>query len=1274
MADVALESTQQNNFQDSSLSQHARELLSLQKISHEINRTVALKNILQLVVTEATNTTNADFGCITLLTDKGVFRPEAFFGWADERQTAAFLRRSPAMRFGLKHAAPRIENNLSNDNIQSEVAIPMHFGESVIGTLNLAGKVQNLFSETQFPYLQSLANQSATAIRQTKDFEAQVQERLANLTHISQMARLSEINHAFRANQPLPKILEDIAFAVQESVGFDIVLISVSEAQYFKRIAGAGLSLVKLAEAQKILQPQSAIEALMLPEFKISESYFIPAEKQSFLPQSLNIITTEIPLVHPKTTDPHRWRQKDLLFCPLFDSNDTIIGVLSVDAPSNKLRPTEHTIVMLELFANQAAIFIENAQQYQNLAQQTARLKLSSQIHTHLSGILNPGELMGEMVKLIANAFNYYHIQLFKVDEQSPQTLVLQSCAGTAMVSRKTKALQTVLPISEESPLGWVARRQQPLMLNDVRRDTRYTKIVYLPDTQSELVVPIQTNQALVGVIDIQHNQKNAFSQSDVENLQNLAGQLSIALQNAQLFDEALQREHLASALGNTGLILNATRDPASILTVICTEALNAFQVDSVFLWMVRDNKIIGVAGAGKNVDRFIGMKLSLSSARSLTARVIHNQRAAFINDVSNNLDRVYATAQKDFEAQSMISVPLLIGKQSIGAITMLDCEDSFRFDVQDQISVTLLANQAAIAVENAQLIDRLNKFNEDLETTVNQRTEELRQARDRTNILYNLAKELSSSLDLDRILNKSLHLIRQVIPITQGSILLVDDATGNLVYRAAIGRLRGLPRDGLLTRYKTGIGLAGKVIESRTSEIIADLRNHPDWISDGKPLKHRAAMAIPLIARYEIVGVMMLFHTTTNYFQDDQMHFATAAAPIIATAIHNAGLYNLISAQVKRQGELLSSLQSEVRKNIAIIEGTADGILLLDAEQNIQLSNALAAKLLGVNAKEILGENFSQIIKPSRQKEIPSLGQRIHQFILNFDKADTPPTFPVSHQITMGNTVILLIITKLSITHNMPAGQLIILRDISREAELDRLKDEFVSTVSHELRTPMTSIKGYTDLLASGKAGTLSAMQQKFITVIKSNADRLSILVNDILDISRIDTGNAKISPQFVALPPLITAVITELEQQITDKNLSLYVNIQENLPLIFADTNRVTQVLINLIGNAIKYTRNGDEITVSAFSAEDIVQVDVQDTGLGIAKDDLPHIFSRFFRSERDDISPIDGTGLGLAITKTVVELMGGEIWVKSKLNKGSTFSFTIPTTENKSNGEIS
>jgi CheY-like chemotaxis protein len=235
-------------------------------------------------------------------------------------------------------------------------------------------------------------------------------------------------------------------------------------------------------------------------------------------------------------------------------------------------------------------------------------------------------------------------------------------------------------------------------------------------------------------------------------------------------------------------------------------------------------------------------------------------------------------------------------------------------------------------------------------------------------------------------------------------------------------------------------------------------------------------------------------------------------------------------------------------------------------------------------------------------------------------------------------------------------------LRDISREAEVERLKNEFISTVSHELRTPMTSIKGYTDLLFLGMAGGLTDAQRNFLQIIKSNADRLTALVNDILDISRIETGRIRLNIESLDPIEIVEGIIVSFEEQYRDKGLFLTWEKPDELPQVRGDAARITQVLSNLLANAWHYTEEGG-VTVSARPVDGFVQVDVSDTGIGISADDLDRIWDRFYRVDHPVVQEAGGTGLGLSIVRMFVEMLGGEIWVESQVGAGSTFSFTMP-----------
>jgi signal transduction histidine kinase len=198
----------------------------------------------------------------------------------------------------------------------------------------------------------------------------------------------------------------------------------------------------------------------------------------------------------------------------------------------------------------------------------------------------------------------------------------------------------------------------------------------------------------------------------------------------------------------------------------------------------------------------------------------------------------------------------------------------------------------------------------------------------------------------------------------------------------------------------------------------------------------------------------------------------------------------------------------------------------------------------------------------------------------------------------------------------------------------------------------------------ANTQVGELNPTQKRFVNVIQSNANRLTGLVNDILEISRIETGRIKLELEVLDIAEVVEEVMLSFEGQLVQKTVNLSLNLPDNLPAIWADKNRLVQILVNLIGNAWQYTPEGGDVTISVTVLDDrFIQIDVEDTGIGIIEKDLEYIFDRFFRSERTEVQVVDGTGLGLSITKSFVDMLGGEIWVKSTLDVGSTFSFTVP-----------
>jgi signal transduction histidine kinase len=227
----------------------------------------------------------------------------------------------------------------------------------------------------------------------------------------------------------------------------------------------------------------------------------------------------------------------------------------------------------------------------------------------------------------------------------------------------------------------------------------------------------------------------------------------------------------------------------------------------------------------------------------------------------------------------------------------------------------------------------------------------------------------------------------------------------------------------------------------------------------------------------------------------------------------------------------------------------------------------------------------------------------------------------------------------------------------------ISKMKSDFVSAVSHELRTPLTSIKGYASILMTGKLGEVAEPIKDRLEKINKHSDGLVKLINDLLDISRIEAGRVEMKFEFHPLQQIVEAVADMLVPQLRDKKIELVQDIAPDLKPVFVDASQIERVFVNLANNAIKFTPAGGKITIKASDAGEFIQVDISDTGIGIAENDLEKIFEEFYRVSNPINETVQGTGLGLSLVKRIIEAHKGKIWVKSKVNSGTTFSFTVP-----------
>ncbi len=366
-----------------------------------------------------------------------------------------------------------------------------------------------------------------------------------------------------------------------------------------------------------------------------------------------------------------------------------------------------------------------------------------------------------------------------------------------------------------------------------------------------------------------------------------------------------------------------------------------------------------------------------------------------------------------------------------------------------------------------------------------------------------------------------------------------------------------------------------------------------------------------------------------------------------------NLALDRRVDERTQDLAEALERERAEASRRQAILEGIADGVIVFDRDGAAVVANPAIGRILDRSPDAIIGSNISRL-----------MGENIVEADLEMliDLLSGRELNPSSVKINWGEKTLSVSFAPVRAAPHQVIGTVAVFRDFTHEAEIDRMKSDFVSIVSHELRTPLTSIKGYLDLVLMGASGPTNKQQESFLQIAKSNTDRLHGLVSDLLDISRMESGKMTLDVQVVSLLQVIKQVSSSMRKEFQDRGLTLTVDVPPELPEILGDPARISQILINLLGNAYKYTSEGGAI-LRVRPGRRVLQVDVIDTGVGISLEDQDKLFTPFFRADDQTVRQETGSGLGLTITKSLVEMHGGEMRVASKPGKGSTFTFTLP-----------
>lgn len=547
-------------------------------------------------------------------------------------------------------------------------------------------------------------------------------------------------------------------------------------------------------------------------------------------------------------------------------------------------------------------------------------------------------------------------------------------------------------------------------------------------------------------------------------------------------------------------------------------------------------------------------------------------------------------------------------------------------------------------------------------------RTRQLALEHHKNETLLQIIMQLTSSLEVEQVLQQTLEILNKYIGASHVTCMVHKRGESRLWHVASVGYPNPVPRGGWPSALSTEQGLVGWILKNRQPALLRNVLQDERWLQlPGSEYQHRSAIGVPLMLGNELLGVLLLFHPQEDYFSEDQLDLITAAANQMAVAIHNAELYALTRSQAEELGQMLKRQEVETRRSQAILEAIAEGVLVTDREGRVTLFNASAARILKLERKEVIGRSLAEV-----SDIFGGAGRSWMETILSWSQDPTTrrqgDTF--TEQITLCDGRVVAVNLAPVTLSDESFGTVSIFHDITHQIEVNRLKSEFVATVSHELRTPMTSIKGYVDLILMGAAGELDPQQRRFLEIVKNNTDRLAILVNDLLDLSRIEAGRVTLTMQPIDLATLAEELMVEMRRRsLSEQNLQTFVlEIPPDLPLVIGDLDRVRQILANLVGNAYRYTPSGGRICVQAHRLANEVRVDIIDTGIGIPPAEQQRVFERFYRGESSLVMGTSGSGLGLSIVQQLIHMHHGRIWLRSSgiAGEGSTFSFTLPIFE--------
>jgi GAF domain-containing protein/two-component sensor histidine kinase len=930
------------------------------------------------------------------------------------------------------------------------------------------------------------------------------------------------------------------------------------------------------------------------------------------------------------------------------------------------------------IIANQAAIAVLNSNLLEQTLVRTRELETLLEAAQATSYTLDLDEVFHSVIRLVLQALDMDDCAIMMYDN------VAEVLRVELDLNRRGEPSRVMPPGTEfdlfQYPAKLRAMREAQIVIIRAEDDgTQFSVIdpkeieeMRAHDETARMLVPLIVREQPIGLLQIElRSQYRTFTHREIRMAQALAAQAASAIENARLSTETSAQVEQSLVINELSRSISSTMDISDMIRIVRDQVPPLTDAESMYcaLYDNETQTIVFPMAVKMGKDYFLPPR---QLGNDEVSYVIRHRRPLSLggdNPSAGEVRRNLNITNGEDDAVRYLGVPLVAGDQVVGVLAIRDTRKTRPFGLNDQRILTTIGTQLGAAIQNAHLFERVRNFADELNRRVEERTYELQEERDRINALYRITAELGSTLDMDRLLERALENVSGSVNADDGVVLLVNPLNDRLYLRASRQPVDGernfRPDDAPVFHPAELLGawLMNPATQAK-SVLVDDLSTARYWDASAPGAGiWQSAIGVVLETNEDVQGVVVFLGHETDRFGEQELRLVQAAAVQVSAAINNADLYNLIRDQAERMVTLLRAEQEEAEKNSAILEGITDGVLLADASGVIILFNGAAERILELPRDAALGQQLAQLRGTSESAAmwVNVLDEWIGQS--NRTSADEL----ILDRLDLGRRVLSLRASPVYVGDQL-LGTVAVFRDVTKEVEVDRMKSDFIANVSHELRTPITSIKGFADLFLMGGAGQVNEQQERFMGIIKNNADRLRYLVDDLLSISRLDSGKEKLELTPVNLSEVIAEVVKNVENQFEskEKRLDVSVTVDPEIPAVTADRARLHDILGNLVENAFNYTYTGGKIDITAELQPEKhhVLIAVKDTGIGIPEEFRSRIWNRFERYEEHAlVMEVAGTGLGLPIVKTLVEMHNGEVWLESEVNKGTSFYVMLP-----------